>query len=219
MSEFFFSQELPVGAFATSKVLLKGGRRLQQVHGNDVHSLKLASHDDYASHPLSGDGWYWLWQDNFPLKEIYPCIITADCLPVLILGKRGGMFAHAGWRGVQKQIAVAPIVKQLEPYFAYIGPSIQQRHFEVTEEFLTHFPQSSNFHHDQDRGKITFNLQKEVCDQWAANFPGMKVIVSPICTVEDLSFHSYRREKQALRNYHYFLLDRSLLTKDLLNGN
>ncbi len=58
-------------------------------------------------------------------------ITTADCLPILFLGKKKGAFVHAGWRGLARKIHLAPEISAIRPYYAFIGPHIGQDSFEV----------------------------------------------------------------------------------------
>ena len=207
MQNFFYEQKLPVGRFATNKELLANAYRLNQVHGNVLRPI---SQGTKAPLPLQeGDGWWWKWKE-VNLQSQIPSIITADCLPIVVLGKLGGIFVHAGWRGVQKKIVINPILEELDPYFAFIGPSIQKRNFQVTEEFYEQFPDSKNF--SLTHGTITFDLQQEIKDQLKKSFPLVTVHDAQICTFEDKNFHSFRREKVAFRNYHYYLVDK--ITKD-----
>jgi copper oxidase (laccase) domain-containing protein len=204
LTDIFFEQSLPVGKIITAKTLATTTAvRLNQVHGN--HCLEMPK--TLPTSNLEGDGWWWKWEYFLPANNscvLVPCIITADCLPIIILGKFGGLFVHAGWRGVQKQIYLHPILKELDPYFVYIGPSIQKDQFVVTAEFQDHFPQSRNFHTNDSHS--TFDLQQEVKDNLHKLYPKITIQDSKICTVIDERFHSFRREKVAKRNYHYFIL-------------
>ena len=71
-------------------------------------------------------------------------VMTADCLPVLLCDKQGGVVAavHAGWRGLAagvieatvRAMAVAP-----ENLMAWLGPAISQAAFEVGNEVRAAF--------------------------------------------------------------------------------
>jgi len=201
---FFFEQKLPIGMMLTSKTLIPNALRLNQVHGQQCYDLHYHPPSSPPGTYLEGDGWFWKWQNLKENSNQLPCIITADCLPILILGKEGGLFVHAGWRGVQKKIYLHNCLKEIDPYFVYIGPSIQRAQFEVTAEFKANFPDSAHFHFKNER--ITFDLQQEVKDNLLKNFPKITIQDSGICTFSDHRFHSFRREKIATRNYHYFTL-------------
>lgn len=124
-------------------------------------------------------------------------IKTADCLPIAVVGHQGQALLHAGWRGVQLEIYQVSTVKELEPYYFFIGPSIQQKSFIVTEEFHDHFPQSPHHFHDN-----TFSLQGYVKESLAKIYPDAQVEDCSIDTFSDQRFHSYRRDKTTLRNWN-----------------
>jgi len=81
-------------------------------------------------------------------KDLMLGILTADCTPVLFhdpVAKVIGA-AHAGWKGAQGGIVqntVAAMVKlgaDAPNIRAFIGPTIQQRSYEVGSEFFDRFP-------------------------------------------------------------------------------
>ncbi|OJV83273.1 MAG: hypothetical protein BGO34_16500 [Bacteroidia bacterium 44-10] len=81
-------------------------------------------------------------------KEIFLCITTADCVPVILYDRRNGVVAaiHAGWRGTVGRI-VEKTVMEMERQFgsspgnmiAGIGPAIDMAHYEVGDEVITRF--------------------------------------------------------------------------------
>ncbi|OQW52395.1 MAG: hypothetical protein A4S09_08550 [Proteobacteria bacterium SG_bin7] len=93
--------------------------RLKQTHGNTV----VQSPSDML---LEGDG-HWTEKRNVALT-----IVTADCLPVMILDQHRIGAVHAGWRGIENQV----LLKTLHSGFSknleiFIGPHIQKSSFEV----------------------------------------------------------------------------------------
>ena len=69
--------------------------------------------------------------------------LFADCVPVFFLDKAKGVIAltHSGWRGTVKRIAQKTAEKMKNEYgsrpediLTAIGPSIQECHFEVSDE-------------------------------------------------------------------------------------
>ncbi len=66
------------------------------------------------------------------------CVVTADCVPVLLAGPEGTAAVHAGWRGlaagvIGKTVAEAIAVLGAEPagWTAWIGPAIGPCCYEV----------------------------------------------------------------------------------------
>lgn len=105
---------------------------LKQVHGTRVIHL-----DDW--HPdIEADA---AWTDR-PHQVL--AIQTADCLPVLLADREGGLVAaaHAGWRGLAGGVLSALVAglplpaRRLE---AWLGPAIGQAAFEVGPEVRAEF--------------------------------------------------------------------------------
>jgi polyphenol oxidase len=67
-----------------------------------------------------------------------PLVIVADCLPVAMVGSRGVVMAHCGWRGLAGGI-VARAAGEVEAEAAAIGPGIGPCCYEVGEEVLSAF--------------------------------------------------------------------------------
>ena len=74
-------------------------------------------------------------------------VITADCVPILLARRDGGMIAvaHAGWRGMKDRV-LAALWQQLqargekpEDWVAAIGAHIHACCFEVSEELASDF--------------------------------------------------------------------------------
>lgn len=130
--------------------------------------------------------------------ELPMAILTADCLPVAALGNKGQALIHAGWRGVQQRIFLAPEVTSILPHTFIIGPHI--RHYEVGPEFESHFPNSKALTPLND--KFLFNLSSEATLQILSVFPDAKIINEAPCTFEGPKFNSYRRDQTKLRNWN-----------------
>ncbi len=128
------------------------------------------------------------------------CIFTADCIPIIVLGKKGHAVLHAGWKGIRDRILFDSKIDLIEPFEIIIGPHIRVNNYEVQSEFKKEFPNSKNF--IEKEGKIFFDLTKELIDQ--ANEKKLKVIDTEICTFNNLEFHSFRRNKTKDRNYNLF---------------
>jgi YfiH family protein len=165
-------------------------------HLKQTHSCLLLPQDICQFGLIEGDGFLLAHEKREPLA-----IKTADCLPIFILGKKGFSFLHAGWKGLANGIITQGAIQQLEPIYAYIGPSIRQNSFEVTEEFYQHF---SSYPHRFLRkdGKHFFDLQNAARDMLKRLNPKMDIEDSGICTYDNRDFNSFRRDKNQERNWN-----------------
>lgn len=170
---------------------------------NQVHEAEIATSP--CTDELSADG---ILSQN---KNDILAIKTADCLPVAFIGRLGSCLVHAGWRGVAKKILVHEKLKSLQVEEIFIGPCIHACCFEVQEDFKDNFPNSRNF--QNTNGQTYFDLVEEASEQMRSFFPNVNVKDSKICTMCDMNFHSYRRDKTQQRNWNI------LAHKDILNKN
>ena len=97
-------------------------------------------------------------------------VLTADCQPVLFADAQAGVIgaAHAGWKGAQAGILEATIDAMVDQgatrdrIHAVIGPTISQRAYEVSPEFLELFldenPQNSRFFIGGTGDRVHFDL-------------------------------------------------------------
>jgi YfiH family protein len=165
-------------------------------HLKQTHSCLLLPEEICQFGLIEGDGFLQAQEKRNPLA-----IKTADCLPIFILGKNGFSFLHAGWRGLANGIITQGAIQQLDPIYAYIGPSIRQNAFEVTEEFYQHF---SSYPHrfSRQNGKHYFDLQNAARDMLKRLNPKMDIEDSGICTYDNRDFNSFRRDKNQERNWN-----------------
>ena len=188
MSTLLYQKEFPFGIFQTwdSKPDFECFR-IHQVHGVDfcLESVTKKSDGIYGNQTKP-------W-----------AIVTADCLPVLIHGKRGFVFFHAGWRGLAQAIHLTPQVQAIEPQLAFVGPHIKATNFEIGDDFLLNFPGSSNFG-QHSSGKKCFDLLAELSQGLQKAYPNITVDDSQLCTFENNQFHSYRLDKTDKRNWNVF---------------
>ncbi len=108
---------------------------LEQVHGTTVVSLGA----DRPAVPPQADG---AWTAT---AGIVCCVMTADCLPVMLCdaaGTRVGI-AHAGWRGLADGVIDATVaamgVGSADSLLAWLGPAISQPAYEVGHEVRAAF--------------------------------------------------------------------------------
>lgn len=130
-------------------------------------------------------------------------ILTADCLPVLILGEKEHAFVHAGWRGLHNEILKNALIKKIKPVYAFIGPHISVDVYEVQPDFKHNFSEPSAFL--EKEGKLFFDLSIIARKQLESTYPGIKIEESGICTFRDEHFHSYRRNQTKQRNWNIYI--------------
>jgi YfiH family protein len=116
-------------------------------------------------------------------------ILSADCVPVALKGKRGIAMVHAGWRGLVAG-AIEAGVEAVGPVdAAWVGPSIHACCYEVGGEVVTAFrsaglPVADERHVDPGRAAAV-----------ALRRAGVPSIASSEdCTSCDPRYFSYRRE-------------------------
>lgn len=187
-----FSENLNNGRFETwtTKPLMQI-KQATQVHGIDIVSIETL--------PCEADGLVVSWEEfDQPLA-----IKTADCMPIVVEGEKGVVFLHAGWKGLANGILKRPEISLVRPQRVFIGPSIHECCFEVSNDFRENFPNSPFFAKTGE--KLFFNLQEEAKSQLRELFPSLLVQYAPICTCCNRAFHSYRRDKTTERNWNLYI--------------
>ena len=196
--KLIWSTKTPHGLFET----WVGGRgpeslswlELQQVHGKDLVDLS-KENTSFQSQPADG-----FISAVVPKQTLL--IKTADCLPILLTGKSGLAFIHAGWRGLHQNILDNPLIESVAPTKIYVGPHIGPESYEVSEDFTENFPNSDNF--IRIDGKLKWSLIDECLAQVRKLYPRIEVEVSPLCTFKTSELCSYRRDKTNQRNWNLF---------------
>jgi hypothetical protein len=173
---------------------------MQQVHGNTV---VLVGRNDAGKTVPECDALI----TSDPTVTL--CVRVADCLPVSVIDKKGrgiGLI-HAGWRGLEKKIIVKSIRMMSQEFGTNneeleiaIGPHICADHYEVKDdvsEKFTNYPKAII----KKDGKEFLNLAKVAKLQLLSlGISKENIFIDSRCTFEDLSLHSYRRNKTANRN-------------------
>lgn len=187
-----FSENLNQGRFETwTQKPQMDFLHVTQVHGTDIVSPETL--------PAEADGLIVSWEQfDKPLA-----IKTADCLPIVIEGEKGVVFLHAGWRGLASGILDRPEIQLVNPQRVFIGPSIHECCFEVSDDFKENFPHSPHF--KTIKGKLHFNLQEEAKDLLRSRFSTLLVQYAPVCTSCNKELHSYRRDKTSDRNWNLYI--------------
>jgi YfiH family protein len=122
----------------------QGFRHSNMLFVNQIHGAEIVVVD--AKEKIHGD-------QNLPkadglvtnLPNIAIGIITADCAPILLFDEEKNVIAaiHAGWRGAKLGVISAAVEKMkklgAQKISAIIGPMIQQKSYEVSQEFFDDF--------------------------------------------------------------------------------
>ncbi|MEN8261575.1 MAG: peptidoglycan editing factor PgeF [Pseudomonadota bacterium] len=128
-------------------------------------------------------------------------VLTADCLPLLLCSRKGGLVAavHGGWRGL-----LAGVIQMTLQAFdkneviAWLGPAIGPEHFEVGGEVRAAFVEKSN--------DFAAAFQARPHGKWLADIYAIAKIIlvgsgivdvygGGFCTYADSKrFYSYRRD-------------------------
>ena len=179
---------------------------LNQVHGDSVAELP----EKLSSDPIAeADG------TIFPLitpgRSVIVGVRTADCVPLLLVGKRWGAVVHAGWRGLAKDIIgkAASKLQLRDPsteITALIGPCAGKDRYEVGSEVITAVgtPAVASAASNE---KFLFDLAATATQE--LNARGItEIVVAEICTISNERFHSFRRDKEKTGNNLGFLVTR-----------
>ena len=108
---------------------------LKQVHGNAV----ICADNSDCKQQLEADG------SVTTEKNVVLSVLTADCVPVLFASADGKVIgaAHCGWKSAKsdlvKQVSLMMKSKNATNIKAIIGPSIQQKSYEVSADYYHDF--------------------------------------------------------------------------------
>lgn len=170
---------------------------LEQVHGTRVLDL-----DHPAFVPEEADAVF------TRSKGRVCCVMTADCLPVLLTDRAGTVVgaAHAGWRGllegvIEKTVSAMNVAP--EEVLAWLGPAIGPLAFEVgadvREAFMSEDRQSETAFGKLHQGKYYADIYK-LARRRLERIGVHAVYGGDLCTFhDDDRFFSFRREKKTGR--------------------
>lgn len=136
--------------------------------------------------------------------DIFLCVSTADCTPILVYDARQRAVAavHAGWRGTVAGLVSKTLAQMAATYgtrgadcWAYVGTCISAAHFEVGDEVAAHFSDTVK-HWNPAARKYHVDLKK--ANQMlleAFGIPQEQIEVSPFCTIaHNGQYFSHRAE-------------------------
>lgn len=170
---------------------------------NQVHSDGIAVLDDASAFPKPG---FYHYPSNDAvvtnIKGLTLLVFTADCLPIFL--QAGGWIGlvHAGWKGAKLGIAAKAVFLLSErsgvrpsQIKAIFGPCIRKKNYEVGEEFLEIFPETTS----RIKGKPHFDLAAENKRQLldAGLVKGSILDLELDTFSENEDFYSFRKEKES----------------------
>lgn len=159
---------------------------MNQVHGDQVLQIQHLLEEEPTADGLLTTS-----------TEIALAVMVADCIPLLLSNKSSVAAVHVGRRGLVNNIALVAISKMRaidsSSITAVIGPAICGKCYEVSEDIYTEvvdqFPLAQA---RTQSGALSLDLTKALksllIDQ------GVTVIEENLCTVEESSLYSYRRD-------------------------
>jgi len=135
-----------------------------------------------------------------PLAEIALVVQTADCVPIVLAGRRAVAVVHAGWRGSARQAAASGVEALVslgeEPgeVAAWIGPSIRACCYEVGGEVAAQF--AGDFVRAGCGGKFRLDLMSLNRTQLeSSGVASNRIVIHPACTLcGGKKFASFRRD-------------------------
>ena len=113
---------------------------LNQTHSTDIFNINQTSLSSLIENPIviNADASF------TKLTQTVCCVMTADCLPILVTNKNGDTVAaiHAGWRGladgiIEKSIGV--FNDKADDLLVWLGPAIGPTAFEVGNDVYNIF--------------------------------------------------------------------------------
>lgn len=150
---------------------------LTQVHGNKIVDIDNTENPHFSE----ADG------AITTKKGVALGIITADCVPVLMTSEDGNIIgaAHCGWKSAKSDI-IDELYRSMQSkgartIKALIGPSIQQKSYEVDESYFQSFIKDDIKHKEffinsNKNGHYMFDLPAYVCAKILRN--NIEIIVN-----------------------------------------
>lgn len=168
----------------------------EQVHGTEIL---------FAEEPGQYHGYDSLVTNK---NNLFLCIFTADCYPVLIYDPRhkASGAIHAGWKGTAGQIVVKTIAAMRRHFnsipaecLAFIGTGISANAYEVDREVAKEFPpdtcKRSTLWPDEEKYLLDLGLVN-YRQLLASGIAASNIERSPYCSFVDSElFFSYRRDQ------------------------
>ncbi len=137
------------------------------------------------------------------MKNLFLAVNIADCVPVFLYDSKNKVVAgiHSGWKGTHLKITTNTLMTLKDKFgtnpadvYAYIGPGISVRNFEVGADVFRLFDEEFR---EIRGGKYYVDLKKDIHTRLLKHgVPAENLQLSKYCTYGDSNlFHSYRRDK------------------------
>jgi len=170
---------------------------LKQVHGCHVKVV-----NEYTSNVIEADAVI------TSAKQLALSIMTADCLPIFLADKNGEKIAaiHGGWKPLSLNIIANTIQKMSllpERLYAWLGPCISERSFEVGAEVKMAFIQQST---DFEQAFVAITKPENTSENQKKYLANLHIIASiqlHQCGVNDISSLSHCTYNQSEQYYSY----------------
>lgn len=190
-SHLLYEKKLALGMFQVySERPSFAVKIVKQVHSNIVVN------ENEANMEVEADGL--IGSSDSPLA-----VLTADCIPLVLIGKNSHAVVHAGWKGLHNNILGHQQIKSMNPTYVLLGPHIRVSNYEVQTDFKNNFPGSYSFL--EKKNQLFFDLTKEVITQLKTLYPNIEISDCDICTYANEHFASFRRNKTQNRNWNVFI--------------
>lgn len=152
------------------------------------------------------------------LATIFPdlklTVKTADCAPVLFLDPTSKVIAaaHAGWKGAFQGILETTVLTMLKMgatipnIHVAVGPHLTKKSFQVSPEMQALFPKTEHHFFAQTDAGIYFDFSAYIHHR-LTRIGLNHITIHAIDTMTDLSYNSYRRDKEnPARQYSFIQL-------------
>ena len=180
-----------IASVTSNRATLGNAQFMNQVHGNEVvlidHVLDQEPTCDAMVSTTSG---------------ISLVVMVADCIPLLLISKKAVAAVHVGRAGLTNKVAIEALNVMKEQgavgVHAILGPSICGSCYEVPltmqQDVIADHPKALS---TTRSGTPALDLSAALIAELVAQ--GVSYEASPICTLEDPLYYSYRRDNQTGR--------------------
>jgi YfiH family protein len=180
-----------VSAVTANRLILGNAQFMDQVHGNEVVVIDRVLDQEPTCDAIITT-----------TSGISLVVMVADCIPLLLISKKAVAAVHVGRAGLINKVAIKAlnVMKELGAIdvHAILGPSICGRCYEVPlkmqQEVIADHPAALS---TTRIGTPALDLSAALVAELVAE--GVSYEASPICTVEDPLYYSYRRDNQTGR--------------------
>lgn len=183
------------------------------IYAKQTHTNKVIDIDEKT------DKYFYEEIDGFISKRKDVVLMTqyADCLPIFLYDKVNHVIGvcHSGWKGSFQEIGIKTIELMEEKYsssreniLVALGIGISCEKYEVGVEFYENFKNNfskeiveNSFKFFEDDNKWHFdNTEFNRLNLIKNGILSENIIVSKECTYKNNKFHSFRRDKNSMRN-------------------